>query len=84
MLFQPTDNMSVLAGFMRGRGVNIYLFIPSVCTSVRGGALGNQAGLRALLFSAAHICKYNASYVQSPAEPPPTAPLSRVLIVILA
>lgn len=83
MLFQPTDNMSVLSGFTRGRGMNIYLFIPSVCTSVRG-ALGNQAGLRASFYSAAHICRYNASYVQSRAELPPTAPLSQALIVILA
>lgn len=82
MLFQPTDNTSILAGFARDRGMNIYLFIPSVCMSVR--ALWEIKPGSEPPFSAAHICKYNASHVQSRAGLPPTAPLSRALIVILA
>lgn len=57
----------------------IYLFIPSVCMSVRvlrEIKPGSEPPL-----SAAHICKFNGSYC---AELPPTDPQSRALIVILA
>lgn len=79
MLFQPTDNMSVLTGFTTGKGMTIYISIYSIRVREREGARGNQARS-----SAAHICKYNGSYAQSRAELPPTAPLSQALIVILA
>lgn len=90
MLFQPTDNTSVLAGFTRNEYilcVYIYmyiycLFIPPVCMSAR--ALWEITPGSEPPLSADHICKYKASYVQSRAGLPPTAPLSRALIVILA
>ena len=87
MLFQPTDNMSVLAGFterQREEWISICLFHPFAWV-VRKGRSGKSSRAASLLSPQAHICKYNASYVcRARAEPPPTAPLSRALIVILA
>lgn len=81
MLFQATNNMSELAGFTRGRRMNIHVY-SIVCRSVRVFREIKPGSKPPL--SAAHICKYKASYVQSRGELPPTAPQSRALIVIVA
>lgn len=53
MLFQPTDNMSVLTGFTGGKGMNISVY--SIRLHECEGAQGNQAGLRASSLRSSHL-----------------------------
>lgn len=89
MLFRPTDNTSVLAGFTRNEYIDIYryvcLFIPSVCMSARRSGKSRRApSLVSPPIASANTKPHMCRAGQSRAGLPPTAPLSRALIVILA
>ena len=77
--------MSVLTGIPGEAERNDYISVYSIPSQEREGSSGKSDRVSEPLFLlSAHICKYNASYARSRAGLPPTAPLSRALIVILA